>query len=157
MSQLWQRVSQLRPKTIWKAGVALFIISFFVPHWRGDDDFALFGGARIFISAPFLALEFLSHFSDRDADRMQDLFDAAIIMIAWTANIPIFFRLPKLAAVIAIAVPWIAYACLFSFLVSFLPFYPWAVGIAFIHVSRMLKPEQNQIGACEPFSETRQP
>jgi hypothetical protein len=145
MSQLGQRISmsKVTPKAIWKAGVALFIISFVTPVWRGGDDFAFFGGAAAFISVPaYIFQGLLPDMLSRGAphvQKMDDVYKALVMSMAWIANIPIFFRLPTFAAVISIALPWLAYGLAFSDLVTFLPFYPWAIGITLIHLSKIYK------------------
>ena len=48
--------------------------------------------------------------------------------------------MPRVIALAAILIPWVAYIFLFELLAGFLPFYPWALGIALIHVSRWPRP-----------------
>jgi hypothetical protein len=62
------------------------------------------------------------------------------MMTAWIANLTVFTRLPVGLALIAILLPWPAYIFLFSVLAGFIPFYPWAVGIALIHLGRLAGP-----------------
>jgi hypothetical protein len=74
--------------------------------------------------------------------------------VGWLANFTIFFRLPSQGAWVSIALPWILYlGVLFfdysrsvethwpdTFIMTFIPFYPWALGIGLIHCSRLFEP-----------------
>jgi hypothetical protein len=143
MWEFGHRRLQLRPKVIRNIGIVLFIISFLAPHWRagGWDDIMFFGGCWMFITAPYYALNSITE-SSTDPNNVGGGVQviALIILAAWSCNFTFFLKLPRLLALASIALPWVAYACIFSFLVSFVPFYPWAFGIAFIHLSRLLKP-----------------
>jgi hypothetical protein len=57
--------------------------------------------------------------------------------------------LPVWAALFAIVLPWSVYVCAFSIASRFIPFYPWAFGIALIHLSRILKPWPNMLIGCK--------
>jgi hypothetical protein len=125
----------LRSKVVRNIGIGLFVFSFLAPpHWEGGDDFHLFGGVSAFITTPVTAFQ-LKH-----EDRLLFI----VMMAAWIANFTIFTRLPPAAAVLAILLPWPAYIYLFSDLRAFVPFYPWAAGIALIHLSRFPQPRHNE-------------
>lgn len=131
MGEIGQRELELSPKVIRNFGILFFILSFICP-----------GGISIFLWTPYHAIQTITYSIEgwyMDGERVHDYFTPIVMLAAWTANITIFFRLPWLVALFCIALPWIAYAFLFSFLVSFVPFYLWAIGIAFIHLSRLLK------------------
>jgi hypothetical protein len=71
-----------------------------------------------------------------------------ILMGAWISNFSVFFKMPYFMALIAILLPWLPYICFFHDMVGLLPFYPWAVGITFIYLSKSLKPWHNK--SAEP-------
>jgi hypothetical protein len=72
---------------------------------------------------------------------------AACVMLGWLANFSIIPRLPAWLRVVASIAPWLAFAVVLAKLpvrpslaeraAFFLYFYPWAVGIALIHASRL--------------------
>ena len=129
----------LRPKLIWKIGIVLFVLSFLVPpRWRGGADFHLFGGCAAFVQTPIVACQTV--LANRDEAPSHPVLLFVIMMAAWCANLTVFTSMPRLIAVIAILFPWPAYVFLFSELAGFIPFYPWAVGIALIHLSRFPRP-----------------
>jgi hypothetical protein len=66
------------------------------------------------------------------------------LCLGWLSNFSVFFRLPKAAALIMIAAPWLLFLTMttlgsLSGLVAFIPFYPWAIGIGLIHYGRILE------------------
>jgi len=126
----------LRPLVIRKVGIALFAISFVVPY-------PIFG-FQAFYLGPLMAFHSLQT-QPNPAERM---FFVGLL-ISWCANFTIFFRLPVWAALFAIVLPWSVYVCAFSIASRFIPFYPWAFGIALIHLSRILKPWPNMLIGCK--------
>jgi hypothetical protein len=140
MSESKQQSFLLRPMVIRNIGIVLFVFSFLAPpSWRGGDDFHLFGGVAAFIQTPvFACREMLP--DPGQAPSSNSIFISVIMMTAWIANLTIFTRLPFVVGLIAILLPWPAYIYLFSILAGFIPFYPWALGIALIHLSRMFGP-----------------
>lgn len=125
----------LKSKVIRNIGIVLFVLSFFAPlRW---DDLRFFGGGIIFVATPDFAITEISAKPSEELSHSTLLF--CIMMTAWLANFTVFFRLPLVIAIIAILLPWPAYIYLFSDLVHMIPFYPWAIGIALIHVSRFPK------------------
>jgi hypothetical protein len=134
----------LKPKVIRNIGIVLFVLSFLAPlRW---DDLRLFGGGCLFIATPSFALQEISVRPDEQLSHPIFLF--IIMMTAWLANFTIFTRLPFVVALIAILLPWPAYIFLFSDVADYIPFYPWVIGIALIHISRFRKPLPNT--ALEP-------
>jgi hypothetical protein len=130
----------LRPKVIRNIGIVLFVLSFLVPpRWRGGEDFHLFGGVAAFIETPVLACQTVMPFPPAEPSS-NSVFIFVVMMTAWIANLTVFTRLPFVVALIAILLPWPAYIYLFSDLAGFIPFYPWAVGIALIHIGRLAGP-----------------
>jgi hypothetical protein len=135
--------SRQRLLLIWKIGVALFVLSFLVPpRWRSGADFHLFGGCAAFIQTPIVACQAV--LANRDEAPSHPILLFVIMMAAWCANLTVFMKMPRVIAVIATLLPWPAYIYLFSMLAGFIPFYPWAAGIALIHLSRFLQPWHNE-------------
>jgi hypothetical protein len=136
MPESMQQEFLLKPKVIRNIGILLIVLSFLAPlRW---DDLRLFGGGYLFIATPGFAIQEISVKPDEELSHPIFLF--VIMMIAWLANFTIFTRLPVALALIAIMLPWPAYIFLFSDCVGYIPFYPWAIGIALIHISRFRKP-----------------
>jgi len=124
-------------------GIALYVLSFLVPpRWRGGADFHLFGGLGAFVQTPVIACQTV--LAGPGEGPAHPILFFIIVMASWIANITIYTRMPLVLAVIAILLPWPAYIYLFSIVVGFLPFYPWALGIALIHLSRIDKLWPNQ-------------
>jgi hypothetical protein len=113
-----------------------FVLSFLAP--TGGGEFHLFGGAVAFIQTPVWACQVVMESPDTAPSHSVFLF--SVMMTAWIANLTVFTRLPFVVAVIAILLPWPAYIFIFSFLAGFIPFYPWAIGIALIHIGRLAGP-----------------
>jgi hypothetical protein len=69
------------------------------------------------------------------------------VILGWLANLSIFVRLPAWAAVLSIAAPWLPFVVVLLILpvrpslpqraAFFLYFYPWAIGIALIHIANI--------------------
>ena len=133
----------LRPKVIRNIGIVLFVLSFLAPaHPAGDfrlRDYHLFGGVMAFIQTPVFACQRVLDVGPGES-LSHAVFLFVIMMTAWIANLTVFTRLPVGLALIAILLPWPAYIFLFSVLAGFIPFYPWAVGIALIHIGRLAGP-----------------
>jgi hypothetical protein len=138
---LEQRKFLFKPLVVRNVGIALFILSFLAPGswraWQSGGDFSVCAGFTAFVQTPFLAI----HIFRIDEKSWYRILLCVTLLISWAANFTIFFRLPKKAALAAIAAPWCVFICWFSMTVEFIPFYPWALGIAFIHLSRMLRPK----------------
>jgi hypothetical protein len=125
----------MRPKNIRNIGIALFVISFLAPaRLRQGEDSHFFGGFGAFYETPLFAFQAI--LANRYEAPSHPILLFMLMMGAWIANFSIFKRLPPILGLIAIFLPWPAYIFLFSVLAGFVPFYPWAVGIALIHLSR---------------------
>jgi hypothetical protein len=165
MSNLEQHRFSVRPNVIRNIGITLFVLSFLVPpgsagfvpttgeHFR--DYLQLFWGCRVFIFTPQM-VSFLPLFRGPPIDdgfTPYEIFIRVILIGAWLTNFTVLFRLPRLATLVAIALPWIAFIFWFEFMAEFIPFYFWALGITFIHVSKILRswpsksPESTAVGA----------
>ena len=140
---------RLVPRTVgeWlrSVGVVLFVLSFIPP------------GAQAFLNTPIYAGQGLIRgFSSADARLIAW---GCMLMIGWLANFTVFFRLPAFVAIFAVAAPWFVYiAMLFLFVgpgveaprvdawvTTFVPFYPWALGIGLIHGSRIAGPRETEM------------
>jgi hypothetical protein len=149
-------------------GVALFALSFIVPpggsmlvptmgeHYR--DYLQLFWGCRVFIATPQMAF-FMPLFRGPPIDNGFTPYEILIRLVligAWLANFTVFFRLPRMVALLAIVLPWLAFIFWFGCMVGFIPFYFWALGITFIHLSRILRsrpkpPEPTAVLSSQSF------
>ena len=124
-----------KPRVVRGVGVALFVLSFATPNWHFEGM-----GIGAFVVVPQLVWE---KFSEQDA--FQDWHMVVLIAslsLGWLSNFTVFFSLPRYAAFIAIAAPWVLLLAM-TFLsrpgrvdlgaLCFIPFYPWALGIGMIH------------------------
>ncbi len=135
------------PNAIRNVGIALFVLSFVVPCGRiMQNPFHLFMGLWTFINTPFLVF-FQPLFcplpgepSYEPVSLLHSIVWYGLSLGAWSTNFTVFVRLPLVAALITIAVPWAAFIWLFPVLSDFVPFYFWACGITAIHLSRIRKP-----------------
>ena len=150
-----QRFS-VRPSVIRNIGITLFVLSFIMPpggshlvptmgeHYR--DYLQPFWGCRVFIATPQMAF-FMPLFRGPPIDdgfTPYEIFIRVILIGAWLSNFSVFFRLPRLVALVAIISPWAAFICWFGLMAGFVPFYFWAFGITFIHMSRILRSWPNK-------------
>lgn len=136
-----QLILILRANAIRNIGIALFVLSFIAPpHWLGGDKFTLFGGFSAFIETPAWACRLVLP-SIPPEPMANDILLFVVMMTAWAANFTVFIRFPAVVALIAVLLPWPAYIYLFSILRDFIPFYPWACGIALIHIGRLTGPK----------------
>lgn len=143
MPAVAQQVVAFKPRTFWKLGIALFVLSFLVPaQWAWGPDFHMFGGCQAFVATPALALNLVNDVLTvpRYAAANHAILLALVAIAAWLANSSVFLRLPRVPAVLVSLIPWIAYSVFFSILADFIPFYFWAFGIGLIHCSRLLEP-----------------
>jgi hypothetical protein len=133
----------LRPKVIRNIGIAAFLLSFLVPapHIFGAD-YHFFAGCGAFIRIPFMPFMRLTG-NDPTSEGpsfgylLYVLLFCALCWGSWLSNFTIFFRLPFLAALLSVTLPWIAFIWVFPLMADFLPFYFWVTGIALIHLSRL--------------------
>jgi hypothetical protein len=152
MNELGQQRYPVRSGLIRNMGIILFVLSFIVPpggaygvptmgeHFR--DYLQPFWGCRVFINTPFM-VTFLPLWRGEPIDSgftPYEIFIRVILIGAWLTNFTILFRLPLPATLLTIALPWLAFLCWFEIAARFIPFYFWALGITFIHLSRILRP-----------------
>jgi hypothetical protein len=153
MSENKQPRFLVRPSVIRNIGIALFSLSFIVPpggsilvptmgeHFR--DYLQLFIGCRVFAATPQMAF-FMPLFRGPPIDdgfTPYEIFSRWILIGAWLVNFTVFFKLPRLIAMFAITLPWLAFIFWFGIMAGFVPFYFWALGITFIHLSKILWPQ----------------
>jgi hypothetical protein len=157
MSDVKRRNFSVRQSLIRNIGITLFVLAFIIPpggsvlvptmgkHFR--DYLHFFLGCRVFIATPQMVF-FMPLFRGPPIDdgfTPYEIFIRVILMGAWLANFTVFFRLPRLVALVAIILPWTAFIYWFEFVAGFVPFYFWALGITFIHLSRMLRSWPNKL------------
>ena len=161
MSDIGQRRFSIRPSVIRNVGLVLFFLSFILPSGHAlfvptmgehaRDYLKPFAGFSVFIQTP-AAITFLPLWRGPGLDdgfTPYEILIRAILFGAWLANFTVFFRLPPLAALVSIALPWIAFICWFGFAAGFIPFYFWASGITFIHLPRLLRSRPNPAHALD--------
>jgi hypothetical protein len=128
-------------------GVAFFALSFLTPQ----IDFGP-GGAAVsfkdwglgaFCMTP---VHFVTWF--RAASKLGEFLCVILVVAAWLNNFCVFFRFPPSIAWIPILLPW-ALLIVAAFdlvdlsgLWTYKPFYPWAIGIGFIHAAGYLEPRE---------------
>jgi hypothetical protein len=132
----------LRSQVIRNFGITLFLPSFLVPapHIFGAN-YHFFAGCGAFVGTPIMPSMTLT--GDEPASAGFSFGQLSYVLLfcalcwgSWLNNFTIFFRLPLLAVLISVALPWIAFVWVFPLMTDFLPFYFWVAGIALIHVSR---------------------
>lgn len=148
MNDIGHQRFSVRPSVIRNIGITLFVLAFIIPPCgsalvttAGEHFRNYFLGCRVFIATPQMAF-FMPLFRGPPIDdgfTPYEIFIRVILMGAWFVNFTVFFRLPRLVAFIAIILPWAAFICWFEFMADFIPFYFWALGITFIHLSRILR------------------
>lgn len=120
-----------------RAGWALWVLSLVVP----TADAGFIGAAAPFVSFWF-GLLFI-----RDSLGGQPLLAllGLILVIAPLANITLFVRTPRWMSFVVPLLPWLLLAALYAYLPNgnavfeYYFFYPWAIGMALIHLARLLE------------------
>jgi hypothetical protein len=141
-------------RVVRNVGITLFLLSFLAPpHWKFGDEFTFGGGCMAFIETPYWALIAATKAIQDQTGNWQLCFLSLTMLIGWTANFTIFFRLSFVVAMIAIASPWILYLGniflgntigISTTAIKFVPFYPWAFGIGLIHLSKLASPKPKE-------------
>jgi hypothetical protein len=118
-------------------GWALYAISWITPSLHGGGI-----GARAFVAAVRYGVAFSVH-----PDSLSGFVLGLSLLVGWLANLSIFLRLPAWARIVSIAAPGFAFAAVLLLLhaplsvreraASLLYFYPWALGIALIHIAHI--------------------
>ena len=146
MSELNQQKQLLNSKVVRNVGITLFLLAFIVPayHWNGAN-LHFFAGCTTFVQTPFVPFMVLGNDDPTGGGPtlggvLRGIFFCGLLWASWLTNFTIFFRLPLLAVLIAVALPWIVFVWFFPLMVDFIPFYFWSSGIAIIHLSRILTP-----------------
>jgi len=135
---------RIQPKTrsewVRLAAAVIFALSFIPP------------GISAFCRTPGYAV---SCFSDAsEFGEVHNAFLGIALAIGWLSNFTVFLRPPRVVSIVAMASPWILYlGMLFlsynrgvktewpdTWVVTFVPFYPWAFGIGLIHLSWLMEP-----------------
>jgi hypothetical protein len=116
------------PRRLRLLGLCMFAVSFFVP--ARADELHLFGGIAAFFETPMIAVHLAG-----EGDASHVLLGIAALA-AWSANFTIFSK-RRFFATSGIVSSWVAYVCFFQILAGFIPFYPWAIGITLINLSRL--------------------
>jgi len=128
-------------------GIAFFAVSFLTPQIESGERGMVVSvkdwGFAAFYMTPVLLVRFLS-----DASGMGDFLCALLLAAAWLNNFSVFFRLPPAIAWVPILLPWVLLIIAASgwialgSLWTYVPFYPWAIGIGFIHAAAYLEPRE---------------
>jgi hypothetical protein len=125
-------------------GWVLYAISWITPS---SDARQL--GALGFVAAGRFALWLLT------SGKPWPILLGACVCFGWLANISIFIRWPPLGRIVWIAAPWFAFMAVLLMVpvrpsltqraAFFLYFYPWAVGIALIHLANIAAARSNAV------------
>jgi hypothetical protein len=157
MGDIKQRRLSAWRSIIMTVGAVLFALSFCVPPGRAvfvptlrehfGDYLQPFWGLRVFLQTPFVVFG-VPLWRGAPIDNglsPYEVFVRGVLFAAWLTNFTVFFRLRVIAALVSIALPWIAFICWFGLVARFVPFYFWALGIAFIHLSRIWRSWPDQL------------
>jgi hypothetical protein len=136
------------PKSLRRAGFLLLLLALLAPpHWNFSNGLYVGGGLAALVETPVWA--FVAITKGVRESYWQGYLLGLSMIIGWVSNFCIFVRMPNIAAIFAIACPWVLFIGV-TFLenvtgistvaVTFVPFYPWAVGIALIQWSRLAEP-----------------
>lgn len=127
------------PRVVRNIGITLFALSFPAPgSWKPGGGLFVCGGFAAFLVTPIAAFQNIK----MDAGSCIRILMTIAFLLSWGANFTIFFRLPLRATLMAILLPWCIYVMRFPGFVGFFAFYPWAFGIAIIHLSKLMEPKQ---------------
>jgi hypothetical protein len=118
-------------------GWSLYAISWITPSLHGGGI-----GARAFIAAVRYGVTFSVH-----PDSVSGEILGLCLLFGWLANFSIFIPLPVWTRIVSIAAPGFAFAAVLLLphaplsvrerAASLLYFYPWALGIALIHIAKI--------------------
>jgi hypothetical protein len=119
------------------SGWALYAIAWITPTLHGGGI-----GARAFVAAARYGVAFSVH-----PDSLSGFVLGLCLLFGWLANFSILIPLPVWARIVWIAAPGFAFAAVLLLLhaplsvreraASLLYFYPWALGIALIHIANI--------------------
>lgn len=141
------------PMLLRRVGIALFLLSLVTPpRWSVSNGFDYYGGLVALIETPAWALIIATQ-AMQEGD-WQEWLLAVCLIIGWFSNFWILIRMPLVATLFAIASPWILFvgvtflesvAGISTTAIEFIPFYPWAIGILLIHLSRLAEPDPERV------------
>jgi hypothetical protein len=124
------------PRRLAAAGWILYAASWVTPSLHDGI------GARAFLSS----LEYAMRFS-RHPQSWAGFVLGQCLLFGWLANFSLFMRLSSRARIVWVAAPWFPFlgallladapAPVREHVFSLLYFYPWAIGIACIHIAKM--------------------
>jgi hypothetical protein len=121
----------------------LFGLSFIVPNTGGS-----FGFAAFFVTAQTV----FGMCADGEVFRSWDSARLAFALgFGWISNSSVFFRPPLVVAAAMMTAPWVIFAAFLFFhpeqpdtsVVTFIPFYPWALGIGLVNYARIVYLRKN--------------
>src|SRR4029077_9464476 len=134
-------LSQMLSRTGW----ILFVLSLLIPDRRSHVI-----GARLLLVAPVYGVNFLINGlrSLGHAGSLTSTLLGVALICGFLANLALFVRLNDAGRITAMLLPWpsfVAYCCLWSSGTlsheaapwTLFYFYPWALGITLIHISRL--------------------
>lgn len=139
--QRLQFVQGVEDKTLRQIGVLLVVLSFMTPAWNFNGV-----GIGAFFLAPFAAAFALSYGVAHQS--WAGLLLGIAFALAWLANGAVFFKLSRKFIALWAAVPWVLFFLLLLSgpkgaadpeIVTFFPFYLWAIGLGVIHWSRWIE------------------
>jgi len=128
-------------------GIVVFVASFLTPQIEYAQEGLVVtfkdSGLGAFIMTPLFLVMSLAKLSG-----IGDSLCALLLAVAWLNNFSVFVRLPPVIAWIPVSIPWL----LLIFpalnwihlgpLWTYVPFYPWAIGIGLIHGSAYFEPRE---------------
>jgi hypothetical protein len=127
------------PKRTYKAMAAIGWICWLVSLITPDLAFSGIG-AYMFWLAPVYGVAFLG------GDDWHTVLTGACFILGFLSNVTLFVWVPRWAAMLAIAAPWLSFAASYFIdlpnaseaTIRMLFFYPWALGIGLVHLARVL-------------------
>ena len=126
------------------AGWLFYALSWITPTIDGRHLGAEGFGATIQLAQLLLAVE-----------TPWNIFLGLCVCFGWLANVSIFIKWPTWARALWIAAPWFAFVVVLLIVpvrpslpqraAFFLYFYPWAIGIALIHIANIVAARRNPV------------
>jgi hypothetical protein len=126
-------------------GWVLYAIAWITPSLHGGGI-----GAQAFVAAVRYGVGFSLH-----PDSLSGLLLGLCLLVGWLANFSIFIPLPVWARIVSIAAPVFPFAAVLLLLhaplsvreraTSLLYFYPWALGIALIHIAHSMEARRGRV------------
>ena len=129
------------PTLIRHWGFVVFAVSFVTPTCAFNGC----GIVAFLLTAQFIWTE-ITHYADPRT--WQELVFLTSMCLGWLSNFTVFFSLRRVLAAAATIAPWTLYFSMIFFensrsinvqFIKFIPFYPWAIGIAMIHLPGLIE------------------